>query len=239
MSTIPGGFLLAIEGIDGTGKSTQARAVASALEARGLEVVLTREPTDGPWGQKLRASAAQGRLSPEDELRAFLEDRRQHVCELIRPSLEAGRVVITDRYYFSTVAYQGARGFDPEDLLRQNEAIAVEPHLLVVMDLDPQVSLARIGHRDGAGNAFETLTQLRRSREIFLAIRKPYLMRLDGQRPRDELEAEILFAFGRAALDRLAKQPGLSALARLTASLAVFGAGAAERQPPLSANGSV
>lgn len=223
MSTIPGGFLLAIEGIDGTGKSTQAKAVARDLEARGLEVVLTREPTNGPWGRKLRESAATGRLAPEDELHAFLEDRTEHVRDLIRPSLAAGRVVITDRYYFSTVAYQGARGFDPADLLRRNEAIAIEPHLLVVMDLDPQVCLSRIGHRDGAGNEFETLAQLNRSREIFLAINKPYLCRLDGRRTAEDLQAEILFAFGRAALERLASQPDLSAADRLAASLAVFG----------------
>ncbi|HRZ34937.1 MAG TPA: dTMP kinase, partial [Candidatus Paceibacterota bacterium] len=110
---IPGGFLLAIEGIDGAGKSVQAKAVAAVLLARGLDVVLTREPTRGPWGQLLRESAAKGRLSPADELKAFIEDRKQHVAELIRPSLEAGRIVITDRYYFSTVAYQGARGFNP------------------------------------------------------------------------------------------------------------------------------
>jgi dTMP kinase len=224
VNAIPGGFLLAIEGIDGTGKSTQARAVTRALQARGLEVVLTREPTDGPWGRKLRASAASGRLSPADELHAFLEDRTQHVRELIRPGLAAGRVIITDRYYFSTVAYQGARGFDPDELLRRNEAIAVEPHLLVLLDLDPQTSLARIGHRDGAGNEFETLAQLRRSREIFLALRKPYLLRLDAGRAPEDLQAEILFAFGRAALERLAGQPDLSAAQQLAASLAVFGA---------------
>jgi dTMP kinase len=202
VSTIPGGFLLAIEGIDGTGKSTQAKAVAGALERRGLEVVLTREPTNGPWGRKLRESAATGRLSPAEELHAFLEDRTQHVRELIRPSLEAGRVVITDRYYFSTVAYQGARGFDPDDLMRRNEAIAIEPHLLVLIDLDPETSLSRIGRRDGAGNEFETLAQLRRSREIFLGIRKPYLVRLDGRLSTGELEAEILVAFDRAVAAR-------------------------------------
>lgn len=208
MSTIPGGFLLAIEGIDGTGKSTQAKAVAGELERRGLEVVLTREPTNGPWGRKLRESAATGRLSPAEELHAFLEDRTQHVRELIRPSLEAGRVVITDRYYFSTVAYQGARGFDPGDLMRRNEAIAIEPHLLVLIDLDPEVSLSRIGRRDGAGNEFETLAQLRRSREIFLGIRKPYLIRLDGRLSAGELEAEILAAFDRTVAVRLQPAAG-------------------------------
>lgn len=221
--TLAGGFLLALEGIDGTGKSLQARAVAEVLAGRGLEVVPTREPTQGPWGRRLRESAVQGRLSPAEELEAFMEDRRQHVEELIRPSLEAGKVVITDRYYFSTVAYQGARGFDPAELTRANEAFAIEPHLLVVIDLDPETSLARIGVRDGQGNTFETRAQLARSRDIFLAIQKPYLLRLDGHRPPLELRDEILFAFGRAALDRLALTGNLDARARLNASLAVHG----------------
>ncbi len=221
--TIPGGFLLAIEGIDGAGKSVQAKAVAAVLLARGLDVVLTREPTRGPWGQLLRESAAKGRLSPADELKAFIEDRKQHVAELIRPSLDAGGIVITDRYYFSTVAYQGARGFDPEDLLRRNEAIAIEPHLLILLDIDPAVGLARIGHRDGAANEFETLATLTRSRDIYLSIRKPYVVRLGGTAPPDEIRDRILFALGRAVLERLHLETGLTPRQRLDASLALHG----------------
>ncbi len=200
--TIPGGFLLAIEGIDGVGKSLQAEAVAKALEARGLECVVTREPTDGPWGRKLRESAVHGRLSAAEELEAFVEDRKEHVREVIRPALEAGRVLITDRYYFSTVAYQGARGFDPAELLRQNEAFAIEPHLLVVIDLDPETSLARVGRRDGGTNEFETLAELSRVRQIFLELRKPYIVRLDGRLSPIELRDRILVAFSRAAIER-------------------------------------
>ena len=105
-------MLIVFEGIDGTGKSTQVRLLAQALEERGLTVVTSREPTDGPFGQKLRLSMITGRLSPEEELALFHEDRRDHVEHLILPALEAGKVVILDRYFFSTMAYQGARGFD-------------------------------------------------------------------------------------------------------------------------------
>lgn len=221
--TLPGGFLLAIEGIDGTGKSAQAGAVAAALEARGLEVVLTREPTDGPWGRRIRASAAGVRMAAAEELEAFLEDRRQHVRELIRPSLDAGRIVITDRYYFSTVAYQGARGFDPDELLRMNESFAIEPDLLVLLRLSPEAALARIGVRDGRSNAFETLSQLSRTGEIFERLAKPYLVRFDADRPREELTAEILFCLGRAVLGRLAQREELPAVARLNAALRFHG----------------
>lgn len=208
---VPGGFLLAIEGIDGAGKSVQAKAVGAALTARGFDVVLTREPTDGPWGRRLRESARTGRLSPQDELEMFLKDREEHVRTLIRPGLAAGRVVITDRYYFSTVAYQGARGFDPDELLRRNELIAVEPHLLVLIDLDAHTGLARIGHRDGQANEFETLAQLSRTREIFLALRKPYLVRVDGAMSAAALTGAILGVAESAIADRMAAAvPGRS-----------------------------
>lgn len=205
---VPGGLLIAIEGIDGAGKTLQARTLAAALEARGFGVVLTREPTDGPWGRILRASAISGRLSPQEELDTFLKDREQHVRERIRPALAEGRIVITDRYYFSTMAYQGARGFDPEALRERNEAIAVEPDLLLLIDLDPAVSLARIGRRDGRGNEFETLAQLTRTREIFRSVRKPYLVTLDGNRPEAAVAAAVLAAVDGVLAARLGRVAG-------------------------------
>lgn len=223
-ATIPGGFLLAIEGIDGAGKSLQARAVAEVLERRGLRCVLTREPTHGPWGQRLRDSFTQGRLAPADELHAFLEDRRQHVAEVIRPSLDAGRIVLTDRYYFSTVAYQGARGFDPEELLRQNEAIAIEPGLLILIDLPPELGLSRVTARGSTANSFETQAQLARSRAIFNSIRKPYLRRIDGHRPPVEIRDEILLNLSEAVAARLAGDARWPVRDRLNACLALHGA---------------
>jgi dTMP kinase len=214
---IPGGFLLAIEGVDGAGKSAQVEAVSRVLRARGLDCVVTREPTGGHWGRLIRDSAAKGRLSPHDELHAFLEDRKEHVREFIRPNLQSGRIVITDRYYFSTVAYQGARGFDPAELLRLNEAFAIEPNLLIVIDLDPESSLARIGHRDGFGDQFESLAQLAKSREIFRSLKKPYLVCLDGKARPDDLRDAILVAFSRAATALVAANPRLSPRQQLNA----------------------
>lgn len=221
---IPGGFLIAIEGIDGAGKSTQALELCRVLRERGLDCILTHEPTNGPWGRKLRESAINGRLSPDEELEAFMQDRQQHVKEIIRPALEAGQIVITDRYYFSTVAYQGARGFDPNDLLRKNEAIAIEPNLLVIIDLEPETGLSRVGNRDGRTNDFENIAQQAKSREIFRAIRKPYLVCLDGHAHPRELRDQILVAFSRLAVEKLVALPGLTARERLNAILAIHGA---------------
>ncbi len=177
------GILVAIEGIDGAGKTTQAALLASRLAEAGHEVVLTKEPTDGPWGRRVRESAATGRLSPEEELNAFLEDRRQHVREKIAPALEQGCVVIVDRYYFSTVAYQGARGIPVAEILAKNENFAPQPDVLIVLGVDPMVGLARIAARGDVANEFEQIESLRKCAGIFSEIERPYLSRIDGHLP--------------------------------------------------------
>ena len=191
------GLFIVLEGIDGTGKSTQAKRLGEWLAALGREVVLSREPTAGPWGQKVRESAATGRLAPEDELQYFLNDRRQHVEELIAPSLAAGKVVILDRYYFSTMAYQGARGFDPAEIRRQNEEFAPVPDLLLIMDLDVDSALERIGARGDTANEFEKRENLERCREIFLSLKDEGFVRvIDTRGTLDEVAARVREAVG-------------------------------------------
>lgn len=189
-ATFPG-LLIVFEGIDGTGKSTQAKRLGDWFATKGREVVLSREPTAGPWGRKLRESAATGRLSAEDELAYFLNDREQHVVELIAPALSAGKVVILDRYYFSTMAYQGSRGFDPVEIRRKNEVFAPVPNLLLIMDLDVDSSLERIGARGDVANEFEQRENLDRCRAIFLALK-------------DESFARVIDCSG--SLDQVAQQ---------------------------------
>jgi dTMP kinase len=186
------GLFIVIEGIDGTGKSTQVRRLGEWFVSRGREVVLSREPTDGPWGKKLRESAATGRLSPEDELQYFLKDRRQHVEELISPALAAGKVVILDRYYFSSMAYQGSRGFDPAEIRRLNEEFAPQPDLLLILDLDVDTAHQRIGYRGDSANEFEKHESLTRCREIFLTLRdEPFVRVIDSNGSLDEVTARI------------------------------------------------
>lgn len=185
-------MFIVLEGIDGTGKSTQARRLAEWFRSRGREVVTSREPTDGPWGTRLRESAAAGRLSADEELRYFLKDRRQHVDELIRPSLEAGKVVILDRYYFSTMAYQGARGFDPGEIRIKNEAFAPVPDHLFILDLDVDTALERVGARGDTANEFERRDALQKCREIFLTLRdEPFAHVVDTSGGLEQVQAEI------------------------------------------------
>jgi dTMP kinase len=184
MSPQSPGFLIAIEGIDGTGKTTQANFIHAALQAKKLPVIRSKEPTTGKWGQMLRDSALAGRLSLEEEVEAFLDDRREHVETVINPALRNGHIVILDRYYFSTMAYQGARGIDPDELMRRNELFAPEPDLLVILDIDPKFGLDRIKTRGDTANHFETAGALEMAREVFNGINKPYLYRVDAtQKP--------------------------------------------------------
>ena len=125
------GWLIVFEGIDGAGKSEHAGRLAGWLRAQGREVVETREPTDGPWGRRYRAWArGETTAEPEEVLRFFVEDRREHVERQIGPELEAGRVVLCDRYNDSTLAYQAAQGL-AADWLRDR----LEPEHFPVPDL--------------------------------------------------------------------------------------------------------
>lgn len=188
------GALIAVEGIDGAGKTTQARHLREALLRLGLEVLLEKEPTDGPHGRRLRESARTGRLDPAAELGLFLADRREHVEQVIAPALARGAVVVVDRYTLSTVAYQGSRGLDPADILRQNDAFAPRPDRVILLDLPPELGVARVRSRDTVENAFERVDDLRRCREIFARLPELYanVRTFDATRTVEDLRRAIL-----------------------------------------------
>lgn len=190
------GRLFVVEGIDGTGKSTQVAALAAWLGGLGFVVRARREPTMGPHGRALRESATTGRLSLDEELRLLELDRREHVTEVIAPALAAGEVVILDRYYFSTAAYQGARGADPAAIVAHHETFAPRPDLTFVLDLDPEASRARIEER-GELDAFEALEDLRRCRAIFHSLLADDVIAIDADRTPEALTvhlAQLLWA---------------------------------------------
>lgn len=192
MSSLPGGLLVALEGIDGSGKTTQAGLLERWATALGLEVVRTKEPTAGPWGMKVRNSKITGRLSEAEELECFINDCQEHVQGLIAPALRRGALVIVDRYYYSTVAYQGARGLDPAQLLERNRAFAPIPNLVVLLDINPSAGLERI-HRRGLGqDTFESLEALTKSRAIFASLMEPHVVRFEGTLPVERLHEAIV-----------------------------------------------
>jgi len=151
------GAFITLEGIDGCGKSTQLRLLASELRARGLNVVATREPGGTPLGQKLRAALldVQEQVDPLAELLVFAADRAQHVRQHLLPALAAEQIVLSDRYADATVAYQGAgRGFDSA-LIQEIVQLAtggLKPHLTLLFDLSVAESAVRTRRRVAAKN---------------------------------------------------------------------------------------
>jgi len=187
------GKLIVFEGIDGCGKSTQLTRAAMAMRARGVDPVVTREPTDGPWGRKIRAMAQSGEaVSPETELEWFFEDRRDHMREVVRPALAEGRVVLSDRSYISTVAYQGARGLDATKILADSEAEFEKPDLVLLFELTAEAGLARVAARGGKSEpVFENQPFQERVANEFAALDVDGLVRIDADRREEEIAQDV------------------------------------------------
>jgi len=193
------GTFLTFEGVEGSGKSTQCRRLAETLRARGLEIVLTREPDGTPLGAAVRGLFAGDGPPPVPLAQVFLfmAARQQHVTQVIEPALARGAVVISDRYADATLAYQGfGQGVDPETI-RDLNALAtggLAPDLTLLLDLDPAAGMARI--RGRALDAFERMDLAfhRRVREGYLEIARTDKQRvvvLDADQPPDAVFAVI------------------------------------------------
>lgn len=191
------GVFVSFEGGDGVGKSTQLGLLAAWLEARGIEVVRTREPGGTTLGQALRDAVLHGEdVSPRTEALLYATDRAHHVASLVRPALERGAVVLTDRYLDSSVAYQGnGRDLGTEEVERLSlwATEGLLPDLTVLLDLDPDVGLTRLSgapdRLERAGADFH-----RRTRRAFLdraASGGDRWLVLDAAQPREEVQAVV------------------------------------------------
>ena len=158
----PGRFIT-LEGGDGSGKSTQMRRLAAALEKHGLKVVMTREPGGSPGAEQIRKLVVEGeggRWTPITETLLVYAARADHVARTIGPALARGEWVISDRFNDSTYAYQGAgRGVERETIRRIEAAVLddFKPDLTLILDLPVEVALARAGARGGTENRFENM----------------------------------------------------------------------------------
>jgi dTMP kinase len=201
-----GGLFVTLEGIEGSGKSTQVAILAAALRSRGSQVMVTREPGGTRAGEFIRAIFLDSSISLEDtaELLLVLADRAQHVRETLRPALETGQIVISDRYSDSTIAYQGyGRGLDLK-LVRELNRLAsngITPDLTIVLDCPPETGLARTKLRaDSAARApdrfeGEKLEFHRRIRDGFRAVagdEPSRVVLLDSTQKTDIVSAHIL-----------------------------------------------
>lgn len=178
-----GGLLIAFEGIDGAGKTTQAKMAVARLQDEGFDAVYLREPTDGPYGKRLRELMVAGRekISPQEEFELFLLDRKEDVERNIRPALERGAIVCIDRYYLSSMAYQGALGLDPAMIQRENEKIAPVPDLILYFHLPVEICLQRIRQsRDTGLNLFEQQAYQERVAKMFEQMHFSQWVQLDA-----------------------------------------------------------
>lgn len=179
---IPHGFLVAFEGIDGSGKTSIARMVSSHLNDCGYNAVYLREPTDGPYGKQLRAIMVSGDArDPLSEFDLFLKDRKEDVEQNINPVLSAGGIVCIDRYYISSMAYQGALGLDPEMIRETNEKFAPVPDLILRFNVNIDEALKRIkSTRSDGPNQFEQRDYQEKVNRIFDSMQFSQMIEIDA-----------------------------------------------------------
>lgn len=193
MSANTPGLLIVFEGTDGTGKSTQLRLLASALEERGFPVISTCEPSNGKFGKEIRALfSKRDTITPEEELELFLADRKDHVESLIAPEIKSGKIVLCDRYYLSTIAYQGAAGLNPADILARND-FAPEPDLAILFHVPLATGIKRITESRGeALNDFEKKEYLQKVATQFERLRLPCIQRVDASKEINAVHQDVL-----------------------------------------------
>ncbi|MAO00375.1 dTMP kinase [uncultured Roseovarius sp.] len=195
------GLFISFEGIDGSGKSTQARRLAEALRNTGRDVVLTREPGGSPGAEEIRRLVLEGdkdRWSAETEILLFTAARRDHLERVIAPALARGAVVICDRFADSTRMYQGLGRSDLRGLVDQLHELMIgrEPDLTVLIDIDPGVGLGRALSRGGGEARFESFGEgmQARMRAGFLALAQEFAPRfavIDGARDLDAVAEDV------------------------------------------------
>lgn len=190
-------MFVSFEGLDGCGKTTQARLLAEALTAEGVDVLLTREPGGTPLGEQVRELVLHGdHVAPWAEVALYAASRAQHVAEVIRPALERGATVVCDRYLDTSVAYQGAgRGLGVDFVLDLNLRVVdgLLPDVTVLVEIDPETALARVGEKrdriERADAAFWPLV-VEAYRDLAARFPARYVV-VDGRLPIDELAEEI------------------------------------------------
>ena len=185
------GLFIVLEGIDGSGKDTHIKFLAKELRELGYAVVETAEPSRDRVGTFLKryAKRKEKRLPAESEALLYASDRFDHVKNVIKPALRRDQIVISARYYYSSMAYQGAVGVDL-DWIKEMNRFALKPDLAVLLDILPEYSLHRLKRRR---SIYEDSDYLRKVRDIYIRlVNEGELVNVDADRPKRVVQGELL-----------------------------------------------
>jgi dTMP kinase len=173
------GKLIVIEGIDGSGKSTCAKNLAEKLNSINIKTIYTFEPTHLHYGAKLREGMLSEDLDAEEELLLFVKDRKEHIEYMIKPALEEGYFIILDRYFYSSIAYQGAKGIDINRIINMHKDFIIKPDIVFIFHLPIDIALNRIISKRGIADRFENETYLKKVDKIFHSFNEPFIYHID------------------------------------------------------------
>jgi len=185
------GIFICIEGLDGSGKTTHAHRIVRNLQKKGFDAVYTTEPSRGEYGKFIRESVLQGkkRVPSVVEALLFAVDRVEHLEKMVKPALEEGKIVISDRCVYSSLAYQGAAGLDLEWIEEINR-MALPPDLALYIDVPPEVVVERIRRKK---SVMERLETQRKVREVYMKyVKNGKLVPVNGDKRKGEVTQNIL-----------------------------------------------
>ena len=173
------GKLIVIEGIDGSGKSTCAKNLTEKLNSINIKTIYTFEPTHSHYGAKLIEGMLSEDLDAEEELLLFVKDRKEHIEYMIKPALKEGYFIILDRYFYSSIAYQGAKGIDINRIINMHKDFIIKPDIVFIFHLPIDIALNRIISKRGIADRFENETYLKKVDKIFHSFNEPFIYHID------------------------------------------------------------
>ncbi len=185
------GKLIVIEGIDGSGKSTCAKNLAEILNSINIKTIYTFEPTHSHYGAKLREGMLSEYLDAEEELLLFVKDRKEHIEYMIKPALEEGYFIILDRYFYSSIAYQGAKGIDINRIINMHKDFIIKPDIVFIFHLPIDIALNRIISKRGIADRFENETYLKKVDKIFHSFNEPFIHHIDTDKDIKIVDEEL------------------------------------------------
>lgn len=185
------GIFICIEGLDGSGKTTHAHRLVRNLQKKELEAIYTTEPSRGELGKFIRSSVLEGekRVPRVLETVLFAVDRVEHLEKMVKPALQQGKIVVSDRYIYSSLAYQGSAGLDV-NWIKEINSFVLPADIAIYIDVPPEVVVKRIKRKK---SVMEKLETQRKVQEVYMMfVNSGKLIRIDGDRPKVEVEQNIL-----------------------------------------------